>query len=151
MRINHVGAVHAAGAASHNKASEALQQGLEVDFVQELVLGGYMPSAKHNPVGLAHKLRGFSAVTAVQHDDFRRFDPGVQHAGGHPLQHAVGELFIVRGGAHHQDARPAGLKTLRRTATGSAHRLQLRLDGGQKAIVRGEPIFAVAGGTACED
>ena len=74
MGINHVGAVHAAGAAPHDKPVESLQELLEADFVDELVLGGHVTAAQDDPVRAPDEGCCLIAVPAVQHDDFCGFD-----------------------------------------------------------------------------
>ena len=136
MGVDQVRTVHRAGAAAHHQAVEALQEGPEADLMQETVLRGDMPAAKHDPVGPLHEVRGDAGVAPVQHDDGGGGDSGIADAFRHRVQHIIRELAVVRGRADQQHARLRG--------QGLLHR-------GKQSVVGGDVVLPVTGRTSREN
>ena len=146
MGVHVVCAVHAAGAAPHHHPVEALDELFEPNLVQELVLGGDMTAAQHNPMGPTHQFRGLRGIPPVQHHNFFRVDTGLVDALTHALEDGVRETAVVRGGAHQEHAGfVSGCSPGPLNGQG-----QLRFDIGPKAVVLREMRLPVTGGTACE-
>ena len=135
MGVDPVGAVHGAGAAAHDDAVVSLQDIPEADFMDKGVLRGDMAAAEDDPVRFRHQRPDIGGVAAVEHGHGGHLDTGIADAKTHSLEHRVREGAVVGGGADQQ-----GPGVLR----------QGGLDSGEKAVVFGEMVLAVAGRTASQ-
>ena len=137
--IHIIGTVHAAGAATHHHSLIAFQQVSEADFVDKLVLGGHVPAAEDDPVGIPHQFGCLGGILSLQHHNLGRLDAGLVDTFAHPFFHRRRKAFVVGCGTYQQHAG----QLLR-----SCHGGQGGLDLGQKAVVLRETGFPETRGAA---
>ena len=67
LGIDHIGAVHRAGADAHHHAGVILQQLPQTDPLKECILRRHMATSQHDQIAVGYQLRRLMGVSAVQH------------------------------------------------------------------------------------